>query len=47
MNALLNELIAAEVGVNDGRFLAPIIQSPLSNPGSQVGAEEPTPIDYV
>ena len=26
MNGLLNELIAKEVGVNDGRFLAPYIQ---------------------
>jgi len=25
MNELLNDLIAKEVGVNDGRFLAPII----------------------
>jgi arylsulfatase A-like enzyme len=27
MNQLLNDLIAAEVGVNDGRFLQPIIES--------------------
>jgi hypothetical protein len=26
MNALLNELIAKEVGVNDGSFLAPYIK---------------------
>jgi hypothetical protein len=25
MNELLNDLIAKEIGVNDGRFLAPII----------------------
>ena len=27
MNSLLNELIAKEVGVNDGRFLAPYISA--------------------
>jgi hypothetical protein len=27
MNELLNDLIAKEVGVNDGRFLAPLIGS--------------------
>jgi hypothetical protein len=27
MNTLLNELIAKEVGVNDGRFLAPYIKA--------------------
>ena len=28
MNALLNDLMAKEVGVNDGRFLAPVISPP-------------------
>jgi hypothetical protein len=27
MNSLLNDLISKEVGVNDGRFLIPYIQS--------------------
>jgi hypothetical protein len=27
MNGLLNELIAQEVGVNDGRFLAPYLKA--------------------
>ena len=27
MNALLNELIAREIGANDGRFLPPAVRS--------------------
>jgi arylsulfatase len=40
MNGLLNDMIAREVGVNDGRFLAPLLGSPAETPkptGSPTG----------